>query len=357
LARQIYQNYLQRVPQSTNRAQVELAIARTYEQENNWEAAIRQYDGWLQSFTNHDARPRAEYLRAYANFQDGRDTNALTLFANMAAQFPADPLAPLAQWWVAGYYFEHGDLVNAEKNYQLVFKNWPTSNLKYQAYMWAGRAAFARNSPKDAIDYFTNITSKLDCPADLRAQAMFAYGDALMSLGPPESVRANLGEAIRVFRQLQQTYPESAQAVLAWGAIGNCYKQLGDFEQAANEYEQLLNSPRADVAARSQAIYGLADIVEKQAQGAGGEEQLRLLNRALDYYLDVLNEKNLRDGEVRDFFWTKKAGLDAERLAEALQNWNSAAKIYERLQDLFPPQREAFERKRLKVLEHTRDKN
>src|SRR6266853_2065051 len=98
------------------------------------------------------------------------------------ARFPAHYLAQLAQWWVADYFFRDGKWQEAESNYQLCYQNTnrPGSMLSYQARMMAGRAAFARQGWKDAIQYFTNLTSDLKCPSELWAQAMFAYGDTLL---------------------------------------------------------------------------------------------------------------------------------------------------------------------------------
>ena len=65
--------------------------------------------GW-RSFTNSSARPQAEYYRAQATYQAGQKTNALTLFTNFVAQFPTNDFAPLAQLWVADYYYRRGRL-------------------------------------------------------------------------------------------------------------------------------------------------------------------------------------------------------------------------------------------------------
>jgi TolA-binding protein len=371
LARQVYQNQVQRIPQSTNRAEIELAIARTYEQEDpaNWGAAIGQYDGWVERFADHPARARVEYLRGRANSQSGRATNALIIFSNLVARFPNDPLTPLGQWWIADYFWNVGtNYVEAERNYKLFFQTWPTNDLACEARMQAGRAAVARTGYKDAIDHFTNITSRLDCPPELRAQAMFAYGDVLMSMGSTEAARNNLEEAIRVFGQID---PNSEIAILATGRIGDCYKQLGAFaqasgaqeralslfEQATNAYHKVGNSPRANASARSEAQCALADLAEKQAQQFSGEQQTSLLNQALNYYLDILYEKNLRDGEERDLIWTARAGEEAARLAQTLQQWDRAARIYERLQDLIPPSRDKYEKKKLKAQEQARAKS
>ena len=70
--------------------------------------------------------------------------------------------------------------MNAEKNYQLLFQNWPASKLAYPARMMAGRAAIGRLGYSDAIRYFISLTTDTNCPPDLDAQALFAYGGAEM---------------------------------------------------------------------------------------------------------------------------------------------------------------------------------
>ncbi|HEX4343465.1 MAG TPA: tetratricopeptide repeat protein, partial [Verrucomicrobiae bacterium] len=188
-ARDLFSEVERRFPNSPYLPEARLAIARTYEQEEKWTNAIAQYDDWLATFTNNPARPRVEYYRSWANFQAGDETNALTLFTNFVAKFPNDSLAPSAQWWVADHFFREGDFPNAEKNYKAIFQNasWMSSDLNiearrigYEARLMAGRAALARSGYADAFSHFTNLTSDASCPADIWAQAVFAYGDATM---------------------------------------------------------------------------------------------------------------------------------------------------------------------------------
>jgi hypothetical protein len=76
-----------------------------------------------------------------------------------------------------------------------------------------------------------------------------------------------------------------------------------------------------------------------------GSDQTALLQLALQNYLDVLYGKNLRDGEIPDSFWLKKAGLQAAGVAETLGEWPQAVAVYQRLEDLLPPLRESLENK------------
>jgi TolA-binding protein len=358
-ARGLFQRFLERAPDSPLAAEIQLAVARTIEAEGDWSGAIRQYESILATHKERSPiRARAEYFRALDTALSGLETNALVYFTNFVAAHPTNSLAARAQWWIADHYWRQQDYVNAELNYQLVFKNWPASDLAYEARMMAGRAAMARLSLSDAIGYFTNLTSDLSCPPELKPKAMFAYGDALMRLpsGNTNDPLANYAEAIKVFSSIERNYPSNGLAALAQGMIGNCYLQLAGadpraFESATNAYSRVLTNAEASVAARSQAEVGLATVLEKLALRQEGEARTSLLQAALDRHLNVFLEKNLRPGEASDPFWVRKSGLEAGRLAETLQLWPQALKLYERLQALVPSLEPLLQNKILKSRE------
>ena len=358
-ARTVFADFEARYPASALLPEVRLAVARSYEQEENWDAAISQYAGWISRFTNHAELPRAEFSRAWDSYRAGQETNALVLFTNFTARFPADELARRAQLWVADFYFRQGDYQKAEGNYQLVFQdtNWPPSELTYLAQMMAGQAAVARLSYKDAIGYFTGLTSNSNCPPELVARALVAYGDAEMNLDTDETNRvAHLNEAIRIFKQILQISATNQFAADALGKIGNCYlqwaaKDPAKYADAADYYQQVAGSPYASVTARSQAKVGLGRVTEGMAGQKSGAEQAALLKQALEYYLDVfIYQNDLRDGEQPDLFWVKEAGLKAARLAESMQEWKTAYDIYRQLETSFPPWSSILEPRILKIV-------
>jgi TolA-binding protein len=322
-ARELLENFEMTFTNSSLRPQVKLAVARTYEREQNWAAAITNYESWLNDFPDSDVRPQASYSLAWADFQAGNETNAFVQFTNFVAQFPTNELAPLAQWWVADHFFRAGDYVNAERNYKSVFENWPASELAYPARMMAGRAAIARLGYSDAIrDYFTKLEQDTNCPIDLRVQATFAHGDALMRSDSTDTNNplANFVLATNEFFQIVQLYPTNELGVLALFYIGECNVQLTNYDAATNAYAQVLNSPSASISARSQARIAFGIALEKKAALASGSEQTALLNLALDNYSSVIDENkyNLQHGLPADSFWMKKAGLQAAPLVGML---------------------------------------
>ena len=346
-ARQLFEAFLAAVKDAKLRPQVELARARTFEQEGRWSDAVQAYDGWLNIYTNQPEQAQAEFYRAWANSEAGHLTNALTQFTNLVARFPANDFAPKAQWWVADYFFNQSDWEGAEKNFQAVFQN-PKSppDLANEAIMMAGRVAFARQGWEDARRYFSLITNNTNCVPQLRAQAYLAYGDLLVSRDSTNKL-ADFRDALAAYNQVGSVCPNSALAILALGSRANCCLQSQDYEGATNAYLQVIAAPTAlaDAAVRSGAKVGLAITLEKMSQQPTLAESVRLelLSAALDHGLDVFYYAHfLRDGEKPDLFWTVKAGQTAGHLlTETLlkqrpDSLRQALHVYEQVQQLFP---------------------
>lgn len=364
-AREIFLAFETEAPNASLLPEVELAIARTYEQETNWDEAIAQYDDWLAGYASHPARPRAEYYRAWANFQAGRESAALGQFTNLVARFPTNEFALLAQLWVADYYFRSGNPMEAERNYELLFRNTnlPPSELACEGRMMAGRAAVAQQHWNDATNYFADLANLANCPTDLKARAMSALGDTYMSMGNSAGTNkaANYADAISEFDGICRLYPSNQVAVLAMGQKANCLLQYAQtplqYEQASNAFQVLIDSPRTDVTVtvRSQALVGLGAVLEKQAEQvemANSAAQTNLLEQALNCYLDVFTRNLPQDDppEPAYWFWVERAGLDAARLlTERFQDWKSAVAVYNRLEELLPPMRDSLEQRKKKA--------
>jgi TolA-binding protein len=369
-AREFFAGFVKRFPTSQWLPEIELAIARTYEQEGAWKEASALYGQWLANHSDHNARPDAEFNRAWAEDLARNEIRAFELFTNFVAQFPTNKLAPHAQYWVAGYYYRRGgtNYDKADENFQNVYQNtnWPASELSFRARMMAGRAAYKRQGYKDAANYFQNLIDKLinlDRPSPLLPEAYFALADTYISspgvVPGSTNVLDGYKAAIGILDKIIREYPTNALAPLAWGQKGMCYLQLAsvdtnNYELAANAYTNaLLKSDLADARCRSIAEVGLAKVMEKQAEQAASEDRARLLSEALRHYWNVIDGQVLGEGEVADPLWLKEAAVAAAHLAEELQRWDEAANLYQKLARWAPPMRKAWE-SRLDRLEQLR---
>jgi len=341
-ARQLFAEVEKNAPGSPLLPELQLAIARTFEQEGDWPQAIQRYNHWLNQYTNHDGQARAEYSRAFACSR-ANDTNAFNYFTNFIARFPTNDFAPEAQWWVAGYYYAQGNLTAAEQNYQFIYQNtnWAGSDLSYQARLSAGRAAFERQKWGDAFVYFKNLVENTNCPPELRAQGWCALGDTLISSA---TNKLAYNDALNAFDQILLCCPSNYMTALAWGKKASCLLLVAesgqDYLAVSNAFKQVLDAPQADAKARSIAKVGMGHTLRKLADTKSGLEKQHLLELALDQYLDVFYlKKEVLHDEKPDSEWTKRSGFAAAELAQSMHLYPQALNIYLRLKELFPPLR------------------
>lgn len=338
-ARALFLDFIKKAPDSTLLPEVKLAIVRTYVQERKWRQAIQTLDEWSADFENHPMLPHAEFSRALVTCYSGMQTNALALFTNFVVRFPSHSLTPIAQNWVADYYFNCGELILAEQNYQLVGKKNPPRDLACQALMGAGRSAFHRRAFNQALKYFTELINDTNTPSPFLAEAYYALGDTVWNqfLEDTNNV-ANFQDAITAYNKVIKEFPTNALVPLAWGRIGDCQYQWGylkdssAYDAATNAYTQVLESPLTDISARSLAEVGLGKVFEMRDG----------LDAALEHYAKVLYG-NI--DEEFDVVCVKEAGLAAAKICEGRQQWEQAINLYLRLQEMLPALKPTLEKK------------
>ncbi len=349
-ARNVFAKFATLFPDDPLRPEAELAVARSFERERNWPSAIAKYDEWVASFPTNSSLPSAEYRRALANFLAGRETNALTLFTNFIARFPTNELAARAQEWVGDFYFRMAEFDDAQRNYQFVFENWPATPLQWQARLKAGRAALLRPSFENAVLYFTNLINDTSCPPSVVVLAHFAYGDALRQRLSTNALQ-NFSEARKIYELVPRFFPGDPLVPRAWGAMAECFFQLGsadpaNYARALELYTNITKSATADISTRQQAEVGIGHVLGVQAglaraRGAP-DEATNLLNAALSAYQSVIYPDENR--EPADPFWVKEAMMSAAAICKTRGDWERAYKLYVRLADKIPPLRPSLEK-------------
>ena len=352
-ARRLLRQFGETFPTSPLRAQADFALARTYEREQNWLAAVTNHEVWMERYPTNDLRPQVAYAQAWANDRAGREANAFLQFSNFVVQFPNDPDAPLAQWWLADNLFRAGAFEAAEKNYESVWQNpaWKSStNLFFQAQWMSGRAAMGRQGWKDAAGYFDALLHDTNCPPELAMQTRFSYGAVLMQMPSADTNNplANYIGATNIFDQIYRAYPTNNVGLRARGELANCAMQLGDFAVATNYYLQVAGSPLADAEMQAGAYVGLGLTYEKMASALPADAARTFLELAKNAYLQVVDRAtNPGRDEPQDEFWTKKAGLSALRLMSAAGD--SHTNFFARMEGLFPQLKDTLEKKRISL--------
>lgn len=178
-ARQVFMDLQARSPRSPLRADVEYAIARTYDYAGDWNTAMAQYQRWETNHPGDALLPEVEFHLALACGKAGMTNLALAALTNFVFRYPSNKFTPWAQNAVADYYYNEKEFVPAEKMYQELSKNPAAGELGYYAYFWAGKSALARSDTKGAHDHFVDLVNLTNAPPPLVINGYLALGDTL----------------------------------------------------------------------------------------------------------------------------------------------------------------------------------
>jgi TolA-binding protein len=341
-ARDLFERFRRERPNSPLLPRIEFALAQTYEHEQRWRETVTNCEDWLQKYPVSEIRPQVEYVRDRAVARLGDEAKAFVLFTNFVTRYSTNAeLTPLARWWVADHYFRLGtNFLDAEKQYQLIFTDFPDDHLAGQARLMAARAALARSSYKQAVDYYLwKLIDDTNAPTELRDKARFAYCEAERGMASETNVQSLL-VATNVLAQMYYETPTNLVGALAWCETGACDLQAGALDAATNAFAQVLAAPSATVELRSRAQAGLGDVWQKKAESFPIAAQRPLLAQALAHYTEVI----YTSGEGSDPFWMKYAALKALPLIPLVEG--DANRFIDRLEHWLPQLTDLLEKKR-----------
>jgi len=166
----------------------------------------------------------------------------------------------------------------------------------------------------------------------------------------------DLHYAISSLQRAVDSSSNTWEAAQAWGRIGDCYFELGardsyDLTNAITAYLNVIDAPAGRGVAKNEARFKLAATFERQAALKTGDEQTALFKEALHQYETVFGDAQ-RDPEGPSALWVERSGVEAGRLAESMQQWDVAMRIYTKLKELLPGMASFFDKKIAKAGEH-----
>lgn len=359
-ARGVFYEMIEHFTQFPLRAEVDFAIAYSFELEGNWAKAEALYEAWLKDHSDHEHRPRVVYALAWCANQQGKLDQASDRFSDFIRKHEMHPLTNLARLWLGNHFFNQGEFARAARHYEVIMSSQKFQNdLAYRAALMAARAHFRLGQISKTIRRLTKLSEMIrkkdSVSANFKAEVELGLGDALFEGGKRglSTMDDPIGEARLRFARVAAIYPGSRLAAMAWGRTGDASYFLREYDQAISAYREVLRLPESDIAVRSQAEMGLAMSLERQAEIADSQKDSDdFFERALQHYLNIVYLQNLREGELPDPFWLKEAGLKAAHLVEAQQNIETGVKLYLRLAELIPTLRADWEKLR-RDLENT----
>ena len=350
-ARELFGSMLERFGHFATRPFVELSMARSLEMEGQWSEALKAYDQWLMDHPEDERRDEAVYGKGWAEDRLGKADEAMDQFRLLIEAFPDSDLIPLAQRWIGDHYFNQGDHASALAAYGAVIK--PSGNMsphRARARLMMGRCCFHLKQYDAAVEHLAPLVRDADLIKqvlgnDFIAEVFLCQGDAQF-----EFARSKTPINTEVLRQANGAYT-SVYAVhrpnrwepLAWGRRGDLlYFEGEDYAEAISAYEEALRYESLSIATRSQLMVSIGMVKERLSEGADEMRDQEMENQALNQYLQVVYQKNLKRGEVPDAFWLREAGVRAMGILERQDNWQQAQAFTDYLGKLLPAQQDEW---------------
>ncbi len=354
-AREVFFEMIEHFTEFPLKAEVEYAIAYSWELEGKWSRAAALYRAWIEDYPTHPNQVRAAYSLAWCTGQAGQEQDAVLEFRKFIKDHQGHDLAQRARLWVGNHYFNAANFEAAERQYKVILrkKDAQQTTLSRQALLMASRASFRQNKVAQAVQYLRELSENIkdaeNVTPNFRAQVELNLGDALFELGKNSAgdKADSIGEARLKYARVGALHPESRLAAIAFGRYGDASYFLKRYSEAIEAYDRVLNDfAAADISIRSQAEVGLGMALERLAE-ENPEQSRERLDQALQHYLNIVYLGNLRPNEQPDPFWLEEAGLKAGTLVEARQDVETGVRLYRRLADLLPPLRADWDRLRL----------
>lgn len=354
-AREVFSQMMEQFDDFPLRPEVALALAHTYEQEGEWQMALQAYESWIETYKDHADRIKAEYSRAWVNDRLGNEVQALAQFQQFVRQNAEHALAPRAQMWIGDYFFNLREFEKAETQYRIVATDLQQVSQQQaaQARLMMAKCRFLLSDYDGAIgilDPWNPFKTKKDTETTaieaLEALGKDFAGEALLCLGDAyfeRAIRSNppnqddVDKARTSYLNVYAVVMPNRWEARAWGRFGDLFYFLGDdYQEAFGAYEQASKYENLSISMRSELDVSMGRVKERMSESASGADQRRLLDEALEHYLDVVYMKNLPRGVTPDAFWIREAGVNALKIFEITKNWEQAEIFSNYLTELLP---------------------
>ncbi len=356
-----YQEYLREFAEAPQAAQTRAQLGIALHGLGQYDAAIEQLKLALAAEPEASWAPPALMQLAETYLEANKPLLAGDAYLRIADNYPQHELAPDGLFWAGEQRYRQGNFATAAELYQRLLDEYGSSELADEAHYKLAWALLKTGHSQEALTHFRSASEAADNPqiaCDARLQAGYLlmhqseYAAAAEVLAPAsdmteaEQLPALLyllgqaylagGEAAKaapVLQRLVQEFSDSPYTPHAKLALARSYKELQQYEQAAEMLTELAASP--EPALRAEAQFETADLsrlqndfalaAELYVKVAGDEAPPELAAKAL-YAAGVCYEKigqlkeatatyrQLVDGFPAEMEWVTRAKQRLEEL-------------------------------------------
>ena len=180
--------------------------------------AMVYYDRIIRRYPQSSHMDDALYNKAWCLINLDRKEEAVPIFERIVAEHPNGTYGARSQFTLGDYYYGLKDYEKATDSYQTFLDRFPADKLTAQD----------RALPNKARTLLGHL-------AEIDAYNLYATGEQLLA-------EKNYDEAMVVFKEVQQKYPKSDQAVNSLVNIGAAYMAQEEFRQAGAVFQEVVDN-------------------------------------------------------------------------------------------------------------------
>ena len=180
--------------------------------------AMVYYDRIIRRYSQSGHMDDALYNKAWCLINLDRKEESVPVFERIVAEHPNGTYGARSQFTLGDYYYGLKDYEKATESYQTFLDRFPVDKLTAQD----------RALPNKARTLLGHL-------AEIDAYNLYATGEQLLA-------EKNYDEAMVVFKEVQQKYPKSDQAVNSLVNIGAAYMAQEEFRQAGAVFQEVVDN-------------------------------------------------------------------------------------------------------------------
>jgi tetratricopeptide (TPR) repeat protein len=187
------------------------------EKEKHFARAIDCFDQVGRLFPGSEYEDDALYSKAWCLISLKREPEAMAIFQDLVAKYPYERYGPKSQFTVGDYYYGLKQYEQAISSYQRFLELYPEDRL-------------ASQQDRQLLKKAETLLGHL---GEINAYNLYVQGEQFLG-------DKNYSDAVKVFRQVMEKYPESDQAVNSIVQIGAVYQNQEDYREAGKVYREII---------------------------------------------------------------------------------------------------------------------
>ncbi len=184
----------------------------------NFLDAMVFYDRIIKRYPRSSHMDDALYNKAWCLINLNRKEEAVPVFERIVAEYSDGTYGARSQFTLGDYYYGLKNYEKATESYQTFLDRFPADKLIAQD----------RVLPKKARTLLGHL-------AEIDAYNLYATGEKLLA-------EKNYDEAMAIFKEVQQKYPKSDQAVNSLVNVGAAYMAQEEFRQAGAIFQEVVDN-------------------------------------------------------------------------------------------------------------------